>query len=117
MWTGLVFNLSLFLLPPPAATGIFVINRDHHYAYESSEANARAIVDRPGLVLAGAPTAYSRESAAARVEFSIQTMCRWKRGDLPDFGKMLVRFPDVAEALARDARRIADKAEAKGKRR
>ena len=46
MWTGLVFNLCLFLLPLAAATGIFVINRDHLYAYESSEANARAIVDR-----------------------------------------------------------------------
>jgi len=46
VWTGLVFNLCLFLLPLAAATGIFVINRDHLYAYESSEANARAIVDR-----------------------------------------------------------------------
>ena len=41
-------------------------------------------------------------------EVSIQTVWRWKRGDLPDFGKMLVKFPDVCEALARDARRIAD---------
>lgn len=49
-------------------------------------------------------------------EVSIQTIWRWKRGDLPDFGKMLVRFPEVAEALARDARRIADEAKAAPKK-
>lgn len=46
MWIGLVFNLCLFLLPLAAATAIFVINRDRLYAYESSDANTQAIIER-----------------------------------------------------------------------
>lgn len=49
-------------------------------------------------------------------EVSIQTVWRWKRGDLPEFGRMLVRFPEVAEALARDARRIADQSKRRAKK-
>ncbi|HRO03682.1 MAG TPA: hypothetical protein PLS69_08795, partial [Terricaulis sp.] len=40
------FNLCLFLLPLAAASAIAVISRDHLYAYEYSEAGARAVSSR-----------------------------------------------------------------------
>lgn len=46
MWTGLVFNLCLLLLPLAAAAGVFIISRDQLYAYEYSETGARSIIDR-----------------------------------------------------------------------
>lgn len=46
MWTALVFNLCLFLLPIASAAAVFVIGRDQLYAYEYNEAGARSIIDR-----------------------------------------------------------------------
>lgn len=40
------FNLCLFFLPIAAASAIMVISRDHLYAYEYSEAGARAVANR-----------------------------------------------------------------------
>lgn len=40
------FNLCLFFLPLAAATAIDVISRDHLYAYEYSDAGARAVANR-----------------------------------------------------------------------
>lgn len=45
-WIALVFNLCLILLPITAAAAVFVIIRDQLYAYEYSEAGARAISTR-----------------------------------------------------------------------
>ena len=58
----------------------------------------------------------AQKKCDATDEVSIQTVWRWKRGDLPEFGRMLVRFPEVAEALARDARRIADRSKRRAKK-
>ena len=44
--TAFAFNLCLFFLPLAAATAIAVISRDHLYAYEYSEAGARAVANR-----------------------------------------------------------------------
>lgn len=44
--TAFAFNLCLFFLPLAAATAIAVISRDHLYAYEYSEAGARAVSTR-----------------------------------------------------------------------
>jgi hypothetical protein len=46
VWTALVFNLCLFLLPIASAAAVFVIGRDQLYAYEYNEAGARSIIDR-----------------------------------------------------------------------
>lgn len=44
--TAFAFNLCLFLLPVAAAMAIIVIGRDHLYAYEYSDAGARAVASR-----------------------------------------------------------------------
>lgn len=44
--TAFAFNLCLFLLPVAAAAAIIVIGRDHLYAYEYSDAGARAVANR-----------------------------------------------------------------------
>lgn len=44
--TALVFNLCMLLLPVAGAISLLVIARDHLYAYEYSEAGARAISQR-----------------------------------------------------------------------
>jgi hypothetical protein len=44
--SAFAFNLCLFFLPIAAATAIVVISRDHLYAYEYSEAGARAVSTR-----------------------------------------------------------------------
>jgi hypothetical protein len=46
VWSALVFNLCLFLLPMAAAAGVIVIARDHLYAYEYTQAGARSISAR-----------------------------------------------------------------------
>lgn len=43
---GLAFNFCMFLLPVAGAAALLVIARDHLYAYEYSEAGARAIQAR-----------------------------------------------------------------------
>lgn len=44
--SALVFNLCLFLLPVAGATALLVVNRDQLYAYEYSQAGARAVAAR-----------------------------------------------------------------------
>jgi hypothetical protein len=44
--SAFAFNLCLFFLPIAAATAVLVISRDHLYAYEYSEAGARAVSAR-----------------------------------------------------------------------
>ncbi len=46
VWTALVFNLCLFLLPMASAAAVIIIGRDQLYAYEYNEAGARSIIDR-----------------------------------------------------------------------
>ncbi|GAN00263.1 hypothetical protein U91I_03928 [alpha proteobacterium U9-1i] len=46
MLTALVFNICLVLLPAAAAAGLYVTARDHLYAYQYSDAGARAVRTR-----------------------------------------------------------------------
>lgn len=43
IWSALLFNVCLLLLPAASATAIFLIARDQLYAYEYSEQGARAV--------------------------------------------------------------------------
>lgn len=43
VWLAFVFNLCLTLLPLAAASALYVTNRDQLYAYQFSEAGARAV--------------------------------------------------------------------------
>jgi hypothetical protein len=46
VWSALVFNLCLFLLPMAAAAAVIIIARDQLYAYEYNDNGARAISAR-----------------------------------------------------------------------
>lgn len=46
VFTAFVFNVCLVLLPIACAMAVLLIGRDHLYAYEYSEAGARAIANR-----------------------------------------------------------------------
>ncbi len=45
-WTALLFNVCLLLLPAAAAAGLYVMSRDHLYAYQFSDAGGRAVRTR-----------------------------------------------------------------------
>lgn len=53
VWSALVFNLCLFLLPMAAAAAVIIIARDQLYAYEYTDASARAISARVERLNAG----------------------------------------------------------------
>lgn len=46
VWTALVFNVCLLLLPAATAAVLYVMSRDHLYAYQFSEAGGRAVRTR-----------------------------------------------------------------------
>lgn len=46
VWTALVFNLCLFLLPMAAAAAVIIVGRDQLYQYEYTDAAARSISAR-----------------------------------------------------------------------
>lgn len=56
VWSALLFNICMVLLPAAGAAAFFVIARDQLYAYDYSEANARSVTSRveelsSGLIL------------------------------------------------------------------